>query len=123
MALDPELHRQHAAQRQEIIVETVRTHAGAPIDEIIEVLRERMVARGLQPPPGRWLEAVARDEVLGVAERLDRTEAHDRDVVIRSFVHCAGPLARYFSRVIGVGFICGSRIATPAKGVASSNHV
>ena len=52
MASDQESHRQHAAQRQAIIAETVRTHAGAPIDEIIEVLRERMTARGLQPPPG-----------------------------------------------------------------------
>lgn len=65
MDLDQESHRQHAAQRQEIIAETVRTHAGAPIDDIIEVLRERMTARGLQPPPGKWLEAVARDASAG----------------------------------------------------------
>lgn len=65
MALDQESHRQHAAQRQEVIAETVRTHAGAPIDDIIEVLRERMAARGLQPPPGKWLEAVARDASAG----------------------------------------------------------
>ena len=65
MAPDQESHRQHAAQRQEIIAETVRTHAGAPIDDIIEVLRERMTARGLQPPPGKWLEAVARDASAG----------------------------------------------------------
>ena len=65
MASDQETHRQHAAQRQEIIAKTVRTHAGAPIDDIIEVLRERMTARGLQPPPGKWLEAVARDASAG----------------------------------------------------------
>jgi len=65
MASDQESHRQHAAQRQAIIAETVRTHAGAPIDEIIEVLRERMTARGLQPPPGKWLDAVARDASAG----------------------------------------------------------
>jgi hypothetical protein len=61
MASDQESHRQHAAQRQEIIAETVRTHAGAPVKDIIEVLRERMTARGLPAPPDRWLEAVASD--------------------------------------------------------------
>jgi hypothetical protein len=65
MTSDQESHRQHAAQRQEIIAETVRTHAGAPIDDVIDVLRERMSARGLQPPPGKWLEAVARDASAG----------------------------------------------------------
>jgi hypothetical protein len=65
MDVDQESHRQHAAQRQQVIAETVRTHAGAPIDDIIEVLRERMTARGLQPPPGKWLEAVARDASAG----------------------------------------------------------
>jgi hypothetical protein len=65
MAFDPESHRQHAAQRQEIIAETVRTHAGAPIKDIIEVLRERMTARGLPAPPERWLDAVAREASVG----------------------------------------------------------
>ena len=33
MAPDQDTHREHAAQRQAIIAEIVRTHAGAPIDE------------------------------------------------------------------------------------------
>ena len=61
MAQDQDTHREHAAQRQAIIAEIVGTHAGAPIDDIIQLLRERMAERGLQPPPGKWLEAVARD--------------------------------------------------------------
>jgi len=39
MTPDQDTHRQNAAQRQAIIGEVVATHAGAPIDEIIELLR------------------------------------------------------------------------------------
>jgi hypothetical protein len=62
---DQDIHREHAAQRQAIIAEVVRTHAGEPIAELMELLQQRMADRGLQPPPGKWLEAVARDASAG----------------------------------------------------------
>ena len=31
----------------------------------MDLLQERMADRGLQPPPGKWLEAVARDASAG----------------------------------------------------------
>ena len=65
MDSDQDIHREHAAQRQAIIAEVVRTHAGEPIPQIMDLLQERMADRGLQPPPGKWLEAVARDASAG----------------------------------------------------------
>ena len=65
MDSDQDTHREHAAQRQAIIAEVVRTHAGEPIPQIMDLLQERMADRGLQPPPGKWLEAVARDASAG----------------------------------------------------------
>ena len=62
---DQDIHREHAAQRQAIIAEVVRAHAGEPIPQLMDLLRERMADRGLQPPPGKWLEAVARDASAG----------------------------------------------------------
>jgi hypothetical protein len=65
MEPDQDTHREHAAQRQAIIAEVVRTHAGEPIPQLMDLLQERMADRGLQPPPGKWLEAVARDASAG----------------------------------------------------------
>jgi hypothetical protein len=65
MTSEQDIHREHAAQRQAIIAEVVRSHAGAPIADIIDILRDSMADRGLQPPPGKWLEAVARDASAG----------------------------------------------------------
>jgi hypothetical protein len=62
---DQDIHREHAAQRQAIIAEVVRAHAGEPIPQLMDLLQERMADRGLQPPPGKWLEAVARDASAG----------------------------------------------------------
>jgi hypothetical protein len=65
MNSDQDIHREHAAQRQAIIAEVVRDHAGEPIPQLMDLLQERMADRGLQPPPGKWLEAVARDASAG----------------------------------------------------------
>ena len=65
MDSDQDTHRERAAQRQAIIAEVVRTHAGEPIPQIMDLLQERMADCGLQPPPGKWLEAVARDASAG----------------------------------------------------------
>jgi hypothetical protein len=65
MDSDQDIHREHAAQRQAIIAEVVRDHAGEPIPQLMDLLQERMADRGLQPPPGKWLEAVARDASAG----------------------------------------------------------
>ena len=65
MDSDQDIHREHAAQRQAIIAEVVRTHAGEPIPQIMDLLQAQMADCGLQPPPGKWLEAVARDASAG----------------------------------------------------------
>ena len=67
MDSDQDTHRERAAQRQAIIAEVVRTHAGEPIPQIMDLLQERMADRGLQPPPGQ----VARGGGPGCLRRAD----------------------------------------------------
>lgn len=74
--------RDHARLRQEAVAEVTATMGGRSVADIVEALCDALQARGLDPHPEPWLQAVASDAAAGHVYIVDDTARRDAGVYI-----------------------------------------